>query len=397
MNWPIDVLKSSAITTLINQNEDLHSRLSVQIRKNALAEEQIHKLRQTLEEQKSQLENLKDQVIIYRKKDQVVSSRYSKVDQELKKYQDRIDFLELKYSEYYSTNSNKLELITEENQLLESRSRRLGRHKSRLLKIANIYKSEITRLKTDIDEISKVVETTQTQLGEAANHIQTMSKNNKENIDALESKYQDLKTHSSNTISHLHDQIDELNEKLKQHNSVVELNISLKNNIVNLTRQIEARDEETQNEIERIQSELGRYRMEAKQKTVELNQIEKKYEQTLALAEKSEKERKEAEEENENIRILWKEHQSENEKLIEQNQSLQKLNRQLSIKMNEYRSEIRQLKVQIEAKTLFNRDAKIGFDEESKSAEEHQQTLNKIDHLLQEIQTGFVGQGIKED
>ncbi|MBC86123.1 MAG: hypothetical protein CL677_03000 [Bdellovibrionaceae bacterium] len=388
--WPIEVLKSSAINSLINQNEDLHSRLTVQIRKNALTEEKMNALHKQLENKSSQLENLKDQIIVYRKKDQAVTDRYTKVDSEIKAKQEKIDFLEVKYSEYYNTTSSKLEELQHEVVTLSTKKSLLARHKRRLLKIAKKYRVEIDKNILKVEEYESTISTLQQQLGEAAEHIQSMSKNNKSLVDELEGKYNQLKLDSSNSIENLSKQIDSLSEQLSRQNEVEDSNINLKNSIITLKRQLEAQDIDAQSNLEKVQKELGSFRIEAKEKTVQLHKLEEQNSNLIRANEKLENLVKESTEENENIKILWKEHQSENERLQEQNSSLQKLNRQLSLKMNEYRQEMKNLKVRLEAKTMFSEgNEKYSDIGDQKKQEEHNRTIEKIDHLLKEIQSGF--------
>ena len=132
--WPLEVARSKAVEALIQQNDDLMARLSVQLRRISALEEELNMSRQGNERTKFQYENLKDQLLILKQKAQALAGRKENSDHVVKAIKDKTRRLEeelrvseIRYAELYQTHEEK------QSQLLN----RIDQHARRVRRFLN--------------------------------------------------------------------------------------------------------------------------------------------------------------------------------------------------------------------------------------------------------------------
>ena len=365
--------KSSALDALINQNEDLMSRLAVNIRRNSLLEERVEELNKSHEELQAELESLNDQVLILKHKDQYTQKRKEQIEAEHQSLVDQIEFLEAQSSEYY-TNAQKVQIIQ-----LKVKLKSYSKYRKKISSIAKQFRQEL-ELKTQ--HLNTEVARTQ-QLRE---HIEKLTAH-------LHSQKQEFEDIKSQLIEGYEEQVDELKSsvsKLKEteqehiklktkHSDLQNEVVSLKNSLIESKRQVTSLSEKHEAELTEIQELYHAQKHENKVKTVKLNEQDEAIKDLTDKLNDSKQQNQTLTDQVENLQILWSEAQESQEKLKSQNTSLQKLNQQLSIEMNRLRAELKQSKMRTES-TDLNLNTK-----KDKTA-----SVKKLESLLSDIENSQV-------
>ena len=113
-NLPIDVLHSATVEMLIQQNDDLASRLKVNIRRNSVQEQEILNLQRQLKELQRASDNLKSQNEIIKEKEDLWQKQRQSKERQLKANEEEIKLLELRYNELYSATQHKKKELYQE-------------------------------------------------------------------------------------------------------------------------------------------------------------------------------------------------------------------------------------------------------------------------------------------
>ena len=406
----VEATHSGTIEALLSQNEDLMSRLSINIRRNAQMEQKINSFEATNIELIKKQENLKDQILVLKQKDQLLSNRKENVDKVISDLKEKISILEIKYSEYYETSQSQLE----ENSLTISSQKLAGKKKERLIKLLlkNRRKAQrnsrnliqkLAQLENQLIKEQEVRKEGQSKLSEAINHIQTLSKINRESEAELIETYEEKISTLNNLVEDLNKETREQKVEIATNTETYEKNVKLRNEIVLIERKLKDSNKTKDNEIGKLQDEVIQYRQDLKTKVIELNRVTEELDQENKIKNEKVNENKKLIDQVESLQLLWREAQDEYEKVISKNQSLQKLNQQLSTKLNQHRVQIKQLKSDIdqvhfstkgkiktlEAKSQQLAVAKTDAPQSSSITKEAQETLEKIEKLVADIQSGI--------
>ncbi len=352
---PANIVRSGVIDALVNQNEDLMSRLGVALRRVALLEEKVSDSRLETEQFRIKYENLNDQLLILKEKSRSLSERKDRDEGEYQTLKDQIQLLEIRYAELYTTTESKESNLLKQFEGQDKRARRLERYRTRVRRaVASLKKSARDKWDAEVrlaqSEISQ--DNLRKNLAESAEYISNLTRENKNQLSELTNL-------NENRVRELHAQLEEtiaqnarLAERVTDYDALVEAKIRLENEIILVERREEEIRIQTAAEVSDLQKGLGRYRNEAKELAIELEstvtELQRKNEDIAAANEQI----KAFEEQVENLQILWRDNQEQIEKVNEKNRSLQKLNQELSIAINQYRREIRDLKEKADTDSL---------------------------------------------
>ncbi len=107
-NLPLEVARSKAVEALIQQNDDLMARLTVNTRRISILEEELSQTRQDKENLQAHYDNLKDQVLILKQKTQTLANRKDHNDNLVKalkdkaiKFEENLRISEIRYAELH--------------------------------------------------------------------------------------------------------------------------------------------------------------------------------------------------------------------------------------------------------------------------------------------------------
>ncbi len=335
---PSEILKSSTIETLISQNEDLMSRLKITIRRLQLLENENQELGQEILQTKKAYNAIKDQLAIEEDKDQNWKDKIRQLEQEKLQVEILLD-AHLKQNDELQTAKH-------------SMKSQLERHKKYQEKIRTQIKPYIQDLKNNGQQLQEQVDRFQSE----------MDLKNSELQDALRS-LSDIRTELSQSTESYEYQMKQLVQNFEQERSflkkqILQLQIDLgayqqthsqlekvrderdhfENVVITLRRQNEDLKNQLENEQQQFREEVKNLRL---QSTEQLH----RYQTLHDKVSKQEKELQtqqdlnlQLEEQMTGLRFLWSEKTAENDQLKLSLSALEKLNFELSQKLNELRN-----------------------------------------------------------
>lgn len=390
---PSHILRSGAVETLIHQNEDLMSRLTVALRRNSQMESSTQDLEKINKILTHKLDVLEDKIEILKQKDQLIAQKHLKADTEIEKYRDKIRLLETQFAEVYSTSKERQVLWLSKIEMFSTRLRRFVKYRGKIQAVSERIRSqflklqqECTRLQNELD-----IEKTRTQefkinLGRSTEYIQIQARdfeaNTKDLVKSYEAKMED--THRELQVlqaknAELASQAADLE---KTHAKLVEF----ENTNIRLKRSYEELKTQSDQDINLLQREVADLRLKYKSQILENEDLNRDMAEAKTAMKSIKDENKRMEDQVETLQVLWKDSQSQIEKLTEKVQSLQKLNQQLSQSLNQFRKTNERLQAEQQLKP----ETKILGDSEGSNLKTLEpELMNKIDGILDELQTGF--------
>ncbi|MCB9026807.1 MAG: hypothetical protein H6625_10850 [Bdellovibrionaceae bacterium] len=390
--WPIEIARSKAIEALIQQNDDLMARLSVQLRRISTIEVQLNQSRQEKEALNYQYENLKDQLLILKQKAQALSQRKDNSEGVVKALRDQAKRLgenlqvsEIRYAELYQTHEDKQKQLLNRIDQHARRVRRFLNYRERIKKASRNIKenyineiSEIQRKKA-ISEHNLTQELNDIKKKLTSEHELTLKCLQEESSNAQQKLIKDKIEVENQLLEKIH-QLEEKNSTLKKQLDHAETTLKeLREKLAESTSYIQQSNKSHVDEIEKLNRDnLNHIQRRTQQHEVEVNELKKLHQ------EKSDSLVKEIEKlQRENQKLFDK--CTELEKVYEENIQLQ--NKIVFVERN--RDEQRN-KYQDEVELLQRNLSHYRADSKSKSSE-----LESVKIHLQ--QTEQVNQQLKEE
>lgn len=344
---PSHIVKSGVVDALISQNDDLMSRLGVALRRVALIEEKLSDARMESEQYRSQYENLNDQLLVLKEKSRALYERKDREETEYVALREQIRMLEIRYGELYAASQNKEAQLLKQFQGELGELSRLRRYRARVVRAAEGLKKaakEKWQAEVNFAQSEQAQLTLRKNLAESAEYISGLSKDHKTQtqnlINQYESRMAELKSQLNDTVA----KNEKLGLRVHDYENLVEDKLRLENEVIHFERREEELQVRTAAEISDMQKALSRYKNEAKELAVTLGSTTSEFETFKAEFETAQAEKKALEEQVENLQVLWRNQQLQIEKSTEKVRSLQKLNQELSVAINQYRRDIRELK-----------------------------------------------------
>lgn len=135
-NIPLDILHSATVEMLIQQNEDLSSRLKVNIRRNSQLELKILELEKKIKHKEQKHQNLLAQNEIILEKENIWSSQKEEKARQLQSLESEINLLNTRYNELYTTSQQmqreqRKQLVSQQSDLETLRAKLLINQKLR--------------------------------------------------------------------------------------------------------------------------------------------------------------------------------------------------------------------------------------------------------------------------
>jgi chromosome segregation ATPase len=321
--------RSGAVETLIQQNDDLMSRLTVALRR-------ISDLEEELEDQSTQTENFKaersqmrDQVLVLNEKIRLLSARQDEDGTSVEKLKEQAQMYKLRYSQLLQSSQSKESHLQQTVHQVEQRAARLDRFRSRVKRAVAGLKRDL-KLKRDENEnlLHQVTVAEATLQDVRSNLIQT--------TDFLKAQTQTQAVEMQGLIERHHADLQAKDDQYRLRATDFE------NCLIAKDRQFEDHRLETAAEISDLQLAVTRARTDAKDLSLTLEREREEFSTQKAQCESLTEERRRLTEQVENLQALWRDQTARIEKLQTQNQSLQRLNQELSLHINSYRKELRE-------------------------------------------------------
>jgi chromosome segregation ATPase len=363
---PEDISRSGVVESLINQNDDLMARLNVSLRRVALLEEKITDARNESAQYKAKYENVKDQMLVMREQSRLLSDRTRQMEERTRQAEERakkednglielkeqIQILEIRYAELYSTAEERRARLENELSLSQQVIRRYKKYRMNLRRATQIVREELRQLRGKKSHFEATIQDLRHNLSETTQYISSQAKDHKAQTQQLTQAFEA-------EIRGLKAEIEKLNEnnlvlaaRSTEMDRLFSDKVRLENELIIAERREEDFRLQSAAEISDLQKALARHRNDAKELAL---QLEAQTSTTQNLTESNAQltdERKALTEQVETLQLLWRDQQNQIEKLTEQKTALQKLNQELSISINEYRREMRDIKEKLEAETM---------------------------------------------
>lgn len=389
---PTSVLRSGAMESLMSQNEDLLSRLSVSLRRIAQLEEKLNDSEKSKDLFRTQYESLKDQILVLKEKSRLLATRKDREESEYQNLKNQIRMLEIRYAELYSSTQIKESNLLQKVSLL---SKLVGRHKryhERIKKAAKSIKTQLQNkkaLEKKLVNQEDLIRDIRTNLEKSTHYISELNRQHKEELGVLTEKYEIRLKSAKNEKFELENKITELNNQSQSYDKLYEEKVQLENELVITQRHSQDYKERTSLEVSELQKSLTEYKKEANRLALELENNRTERTEKAEEVQRMSEENRRLSEQVENLQVLWRENQKKLERADERSRSLQKLNQDLSVSLNQYRREIRKLKE--------GQDAQDSLEREDGAPLKNNRTANqaleaKIDSLFGSIHGSNEGQ-----
>ncbi|MBK9322565.1 MAG: hypothetical protein IPM97_06365 [Bdellovibrionaceae bacterium] len=328
---PKEVLKSSSVENLISQNEDLMARLTVALRRLALLENENNKLSDEAQRARLSQSAVTDQILIFKEKDNLWKSKLFQAEKEK-------------------------EVHIEKSRALQQRIEQLANENSRYHKYHDRVKAHVKPYIHQLKEYSRSLEEktqhlthekskSEAQLSDLRHQILEVTKNSRAQIELRERQNQELVQHyedqlqkQSEELQSLSNLNNELEFKTLRLNKSLEKQDELENKVIELTRSKEELKNRLEQEVVRLQEKSSDLHRANKRLEIELADLQVLTIDHEAQIKTLNKDRQTLTEQLDSLRYMWNAKSEEAEKLKAAIQSLERLNVDLSQKVNELRS-----------------------------------------------------------
>ncbi len=367
---PEQILRSNVMESLISQNDDLMARLNVSLRRISLLEEKCTDAKNETAQFREQYDNLRDQVLILKEQAKVLAGRNRDILDKQKRegegqseLKEQIRLLEIRYAELFTAGRDRQAKIEAELVRSDRSNSRYRKYRQGIRRALVFLREEVRGLRGKKALQEATIQDLRKNLQETTAYITEQNKEHKNSVLGLTSTYEMQIKGLNSEIELLIEQNKALAARGENLDKVQSEKIRLENDLIIADRRFEDLQMQTSAEITDVQKALGRYRNDSKDLAIELENknaiLEGQTEELAAIK----SERSAMTEQVETLQLLWRDQQVQVEKLTEQKSALQKLNQELSISINEYRREVRELKEQVESEnqklTQFQKQSEI--------------------------------------
>lgn len=359
---PLDILHSATVELLIQQNEDLSSRLKVNIRRNSQLELKILEHEREIKDLNRKRENVLAQIDIIKEKEALWRSQKEEKDRRMASLEKESELMESRYTELYTTSQQKQKNSQTALAKKQQEIRGLQRKLEILLKVRSRAKE---KLRTFLVDLADGFNRSQKSVQKSESSRRLMTRNFKQLKDEVLEKEQVFKTQLEEFKIASQRALQDLDLKLNQAN---EKNTGLKREKEDLKSEIEDlrfklhAEKKNRQKISQLTEDLTKLKNErigfkrdfddkaekieaarllemekAKKANREVSELEKQLaeqKKVLATCEdqllKFSKENREIGDQLSAIQKLWVEAQDKLEKMELRCESLEKINRQLS-------------------------------------------------------------------
>jgi chromosome segregation ATPase len=329
---PKDILKSSSVESLISQNEDLVTRLKVALRRLALFENENQKLSDDAQKARLSQTAVADQILIFKEKDGLWKKKLQQAEKEKdiqleksKALQIKVEKLAIEVDRYHKYHDRIKTQVKPYIHQLKEYSRNLEEKTQQLSQDNSRAEAQLSDLRHQILEVTKA----------SRMQIEIQDKKSQEMIHFYE---QQIETQSAD-LRNLTELNKELEIKALRLNKALEKQDELENQAIEIMRSKEEIKARLEQETLRLQDKNSELHRANKRLEIEHSDL-----QELALSNEAQiktfqKEKQDLNEQLDSLRYMWNAKVEESEKLKSAIQSLERLNVDLSQKVNELRTQ----------------------------------------------------------
>ncbi len=327
---PKDVLKSTTVENLISQNEDLMARLKVTLRRLSLMENENQRLNDENHRAKLSQSSVSDQLLVWREKDNL--------------WRSKIDQLE-KDKEIASEKARSLaERVTKMSADLDRHQKYHDRIKTQVKPYISQLKEYAKTQEIKLQEMEKTLTHREAQLRDIRHQIIEVTKASAYQVETQDKKTQEMiafyETQIENYKKDLHTLLitqEELETKSIKLHAALERQDELQNEVIALRRNKEEMRVQLEQEIQRLQTRNNDLSKHNQKLGIEHADLQIRAVENAETIQDLRKENRQFQDQLESLRYMWNAKNEETEKLKTALQSLERINLELSQKLNELR------------------------------------------------------------
>ncbi|MGZ3772310.1 MAG: hypothetical protein ACXVCN_01275 [Bdellovibrio sp.] len=327
---PKEILKSSTVENLISQNEDLMARLKVSLRRLSILENENQKFADEANKSRLSQSSVTDQILVWKEKDALWRQRVDQLEKDKEIHTEKIRALQ-----------NKIQSMTSD----------LSRHAKYHERIKLQVKPYISELKEyskiqdlKLTEVQSALTQKEAQLFDLRHQIIEVTKNSRFQIEASEKKTQEMTQFYEDQIQKLKKDLESLQQtqqeleiKTVKLHSTLERQDLLENEIVTIRRTKEDMKDRLEKELNRQHERINELTRQNQKLGVEHADLQIRVVEDEQRIEQLTKENLQHIEQLESLRYMWNAKNEEHEKLKTATAALERLNVELSQKLNDLR------------------------------------------------------------
>jgi chromosome segregation ATPase len=328
---PKEILKSSTVENLISQNDDLMTRLKVALRRLATLENENHKLADGAQKARLSQSAVADQMMIFKEKDALWKQKLTQAEKEKDVHVEKTRALQVKVEKlanevdrYHKYHERIKTQVKPYIQQLKDYSRSLEEKNAQLTQTQSRMEAQLSDLRYQVVEVTK----------NSKLQIELREKNAHEMVQYYEQQIQA----QNQELRKMEDVNKDLSIRAVRLNKALEKQDELENQLVEMMRSKEELKARLEKEIVRLQdraSELHRNNTRLEVEHADLRDLAMSNEITIKNLQK---ETTDLTQQLDSLRYMWNAKVEETEKTRAALQSLERLNVDLSQKVNELRS-----------------------------------------------------------
>ncbi len=330
-NISYDLKKLSSIDTLIEQNEETNTKLKVSLRKQARLEQEILNVKSEIQNLIEYNKSLKDENYVLKENEAHWKIQISNAENAI------------------LINSEKLYVLESQNQKYKSEVLRYQKYHEKIKNQVKPYLQQLKEysasLEAKIENLDQRFIQKETQLRDVRNQILEVTKNTKLQIEATEKQYFESTELYESQINKLNETITSLKneaEALVLKNFKLQRSFDqqaeLENQLIEMTRARETLKTQLETEVLKIQEKNNELFRENRKLQIEHDDLKQRVLSDTENIKQIEKSKYDLEHQLESLRYIWNVKNNESESLKISLQALEKLNLDLSLKVQELRT-----------------------------------------------------------
>ena len=362
---PKDVLRTGAVESLISQNEDLMARLKVLIRRQSHLETQLADLEKIKQTAAHRFEIINDQLAVYREKDASSAQKLKTLQDENQKYKTQVDMLEFRMTELYTSSQNKTRHLMDQIQSLGRKIKSTVKYRKKIKPLMKEFRSKMRSLMNRNIELESE--------NDRLMVVQTELVNERENI----------KLRHEETLK---------KARLEAEEAVRMERLQLENNLIAERRSHQQLKQTSQNEVTKYINEINQLKHDFLRSIESERLLQSEMAQHRETFAAKDQEIETLKAQLDSLQIAWREAEIESTSTKQKNQALQDLNQKLSLNLQSIRRDFQTLKEnsELERKNLQEKIHSMKKRVELlKDNELQPEMMVRVDHLIEEIQSGF--------
>ncbi len=329
-NVTYDLKKLSSIDTLIEQNEETNTKLKVSLRKQARLEQEVIAVKTEIQNLIEYNKSLKDESYVLKENEAHWKMQISNAENTI------------------LINSEKVHVLESQNQKYKSEVLRYQKYHEKIKNQVKPYLQQLkeysTSLEGKIESLDQRLMNKEAQLRDVRNQMLELTKNTKLQIEASEKQYFESTELYESQINKLNETIASLKneaEALVLKNFKLQRSFDqqaeLENQLIEVTRARETLKTQLENEVLKIQEKNNELFRENRKLQIEHDDLKQRVLSDTENIKQLEKTKYDLEHQLESLRYIWNAKNNENESLKISLQALEKLNLDLSLKVQELR------------------------------------------------------------